>query len=59
MNSPHHHLSASLILGELDRAKRFRYQHVRKYFLISFVFFVVQISFLYEETVIGKKKKNN
>jgi len=59
MNSSHHYLSVPLIFGELDRAKRFRYQHVRKYFLISFVFFVVQISFLYEETVIGKKKKNN
>ena len=59
MKSPLHHLSTSLVFGELDRTKRFRYQHVRKCFLVLFVFFVVQISFLSERTVIGKKKKNN
>lgn len=59
MNSALHYLSVPLIFDELDRAKRFRYQYLHKYFLVLFVFFVVQISFLYEETVIGKKKKNN
>ena len=52
------HLFLLFSVSWTDR-KCFRYQQVRKYFLISFVFFVVQISFLYEETVIGKKKKNN